>query len=180
MSHEAVPEGTNPDAGRLRSTFPSTNDPHNILGQRGRDMLYQPLDYRHNKPNPLSVGFLRQNVALLNEPICYVHTSATESEQSEWWPSRANTTVPHKPQHTLDTTVREDFQYRGTHFQPPSAKHSANHLHSTDRGIGISKLNLIAIRANKHKTARCFTYWALLPFKFFVKMLMYIFTIQLF
>ena len=71
------------------------------------------------------MGFLRQDVRLLNDPVCDVHTESTKQEQVSWWPSRVSE-EPHKnPAHTLDTTVRGDFQYRGKGMSL-NGRHTAN------------------------------------------------------
>lgn len=95
----------------------------NMLGQSSEPKSL--FEHRKNRPNPTSVGFLSQDVRLLNEPICHVQTSGTSSEQHSWWPSRANEPNKHQPVHTLDTTFRQDYQQREA-MKKGSARHTAN------------------------------------------------------
>lgn len=97
-------------------------------------------EYRYNRPNPRGVGFLRQDVHLLNEPICTVATSVTNKEQKHWWPHQNSGQPLSKPPHTLDTVVREDFQYRGSEVKP-STRHSSNP--NTIPAMGTVPVNML-------------------------------------
>ena len=100
-------------------------------------------DHRNNRPNATHVGFLSQDVKLLNEPVCDVHTKATKAEQNAWWPHRVSED-PHKvPGHPLHTTVREDFQYRGKEVSR-SSRHAANPNKKPAYGSGtlVTRLNI--------------------------------------
>jgi len=111
---------------RVKSDF-------NILGQTANQPTPRSSkDHRHNRPNPNAVGFLRQDVRLLNEPVCNVFTSSTRDEQHSWWPSRVSEDPLHKPAHTLDTTMRQDFQYKDG--VKGSARHTFNPNSNAVRG----------------------------------------------
>lgn len=106
------------------STYSATMANINVIGQDLADDARPIIDYRHNRPNPLHVGFLSQNVALLNEPICDVYTAITRPEQHRWWPHRTSNDPLKVSEHTLDTTARADFQYRGEN--EINTRHSSN------------------------------------------------------
>lgn len=96
----------------------------NVIGQ-GPSGNRPAYGYRSNRPNPTNVNFLRHDVALLNEPVCNVYTSATHNNQANWWPHQSST-EPHAPApYTFNTTVREDFQYHGAGVKR-STRHSCN------------------------------------------------------
>ena len=105
-----------------KSPFTVVED-YNILGQTND--VRPSFEFRHNKPNPKEVGFLRQDVRLLNEPVCNVHTKSTQGEQYKWWTHYIPKDAPSVPKHTLDTTIRDDYQYRGNE-QVGNTRHSAN------------------------------------------------------
>ena len=96
----------------------------NLLGQHSADERPSG-EHRYNRPNPNHVNFLRQDVKLLNEPICNVYTKETRPEQNHWWPHRSSNEPLAAAPHTLDTTVRSDYQFRGGDIQG-STRHSSN------------------------------------------------------
>ena len=107
-----------------------------------QNLIGQPADpnrpfreFRCNRPNANHVGFLRQNVKLLNEPLCDVHSADTASEQHQWWPHRTTKGIEKKPEHTLDTTVRNDYQWRCS-YPIGNTRHSANPNKHPVRGSG--------------------------------------------
>ncbi|XP_071500066.1 ciliary microtubule inner protein 6-like [Diadema antillarum] len=79
---------------------------------------------RHNKPHPVGVGFLQQDCATLNQPICDVKTKV-DPEDVHWWPSRANQNTNTIPVYTKDTVSRGDFR---KHADPPprQTRHGSN------------------------------------------------------
>ena len=83
-------------------------------------------DFRVNKPHPGNCGFLRNNVRLLNEPICSVFTSTTHNEQNMWWPSRTSKEPLDVPPKTTDTIYRGDFQFDGERTSAKATRHSSN------------------------------------------------------
>lgn len=95
----------------------------NILGQ-GKESSGFP-EHRYNRPNPRHVNFLRQDVKLLNEPVCDVYTTETHTQQDHWWPHHSAAGKRKQPLHTLDTIVRDDFQYRGENIKG-NTRHSSN------------------------------------------------------
>ena len=96
----------------------------NLIGQPA-DPNRPSREFRCNRPNANHVGFLRQNVKFLNEPLCDIHSADTASEQRQWWPHRTAKGVEKKPEHTLDTTVRNDYQWRCS-YPTGNTRHSAN------------------------------------------------------
>ena len=103
----------------------STVTKQNLIGQPPDQ--YRPVEeeFRYNRPNANHVGFLRQDVKLLNEPICDAYTMEMASEQHRWWPHRTTKLALKKPEHTLDTTVRSDYQWSGDQ-KNLNTRHSAN------------------------------------------------------
>lgn len=95
-------------------------------------------DYRMNRPHPGSCGFLRNNVRLLNEPICSVYTDLPKNEQQHWWPSRISNEPLQVPPRTNDTVYREDFLNKE---RPTSGfgslRHTANPNKEPALGTGI-------------------------------------------
>ena len=107
----------------------------NLIGQPPEQ--YRPADeFRYNRPNANHVGFLRQDVKLLNEPICDAYTMETASEQHQWWPHRTTKQTLKKPAHTLDTTIRSDYQWRGN-SKNLNTRHSANPHKKPVLGSGL-------------------------------------------
>ena len=95
-------------------------------------------DYRLNKPHPVSCGFLRHNVRLLNEPICSVYTEITRDEQSDWWPSRVSDEPLKVPPQTNDTIYRADFAVaENSPVNYGSQRHTANP--NTEPALGSGK-----------------------------------------
>lgn len=112
------------------------NNNNNIIGQPVKEKYGSlNMEHRKNRPNPNHCGFLRQNVSLLCEPVCDVYTDNSHHEQWSWWPSRTSNTPVKKSEHTLDTTVREDFQYRGADV-PGNTRHISNPNVTAAHGIG--------------------------------------------
>lgn len=121
ISQQAEPIG----AERLSKLPPILQMPDvNILGQGSSDTR-STSEFRHNRPNPLHVNFLRQDVKLLNEPVCNVYTKETRPQQCDWWPHQSSDKPLAKPPHTLDSTVRSDYQYRGSGIKG-NTRHSSN------------------------------------------------------
>lgn len=88
---------------------------------------------RRNCPHPWHSRFLRNNVRLLNEPICLMATESTDPEQDSWWPSRTSNEPLKKPQKTADTIQRSDYQ----HSAPVrgNTRHSSNPFTIPSKGI---------------------------------------------
>lgn len=128
ISHQAE---ESPFPRQKPSVFRPRSDSCNILGQPGPPPR-SPSDNRHNRPNPNSVGFLRQDVRLLNEPVCNVMTAGARDEH-QWWPTSRFTEEPaHKAPYTRDTTMRNDFQY--SQRVKGSARHTSNPHGTAARG----------------------------------------------
>ena len=115
-----------------KSAFTVRED-FNILGQM-KDVRPS-IEFRHNRPNPRHVGFLRQDVRLLNEPVCDVHTTSTEAEQYKWWNHHTPKDVPSLPHHTLDSTARDHYQYRGAEIRR-NTRHCSNPNVTPANGTG--------------------------------------------
>ncbi|CAH1792566.1 unnamed protein product [Owenia fusiformis] len=94
-------------------------------------------DHRLNNPHPTSCGFLRSNVKLLMDPVCDVHTITTQHEQDSWWPHRESQSKLKVPDHTLDTTARKDFQYRGD-GKPQASKHCNPEKNAALGGVPVN------------------------------------------
>lgn len=107
------------------SYFPPIVSPSKTNTSAFGQPLYPKQEHRKNRPNPNHVGFLRQDVRLLNEPVCDVYTASSEKEQYKWWPSRTSKEPLKIPPHTLDSTVREDYQYRGGSMRR-NTRHGSN------------------------------------------------------
>lgn len=88
---------------------------------------------RRNCPHPWHSRFLRNNVRILNEPICVMATETTDSEQDLWWPSQANPGEKKIPPVTLDSTQRKDYQ-RSAPIKG-SSRHSSNPFTMPSKGI---------------------------------------------
>ncbi|KAL5008378.1 hypothetical protein ScPMuIL_013959 [Solemya velum] len=86
-----------------------TNPDWNSVKGKPQVLPHPVDDYRGNRPHPTGCGFLRHNVALLNEPVCTVHTNSTHIKQDQWWPSRTSNEPLKVPPYAKDTIYREDF-----------------------------------------------------------------------
>ncbi|XP_078000650.1 uncharacterized protein LOC144453251 [Glandiceps talaboti] len=109
-------------------------------GKQRKQWHMRPLSPdRNNRPHPGDVGFLRQNVALLNEPICYVDTKGTRREQSDWWPSRTSSEPMKKPTYSKASTMRSDYEYSDKSKSAGLTRHGCNP--HTDAAHGIVPIN---------------------------------------
>ena len=97
-----------------------------------QNLISQPPDsnrpmreHRYNHPNPGHVGFLRHDVKLLNEPVCNVYTVATHHDQHNWWPNDTTESPSVNAPYALDSTVRQDYQWRGSEVIK-NTRHSSN------------------------------------------------------
>lgn len=107
-------------------------------------------DYRIHRPHPGSCGFLRNNVRLLNEPICSVYTASTADEQHSWWPSRTSNEPLREPPRTNDTIYRGDFAEKeksGVSFG--SLRHTANP--NKEPALGTVPVNFLKARDGKQR-----------------------------
>lgn len=129
------------------TTTVTTTKNYNVIGQAS-DKYFAAVEHRKNRPNPNHVGFLSQDVRLLNEPVCNVYTDSCLSEQDHWWPSRTSDQPLKKPEHTLDTTVRDDFQYRGDKVGG-NTRHSSNP--NKVPAHGIAPVNLMREKDGKQR-----------------------------
>ena len=119
----------------------------NLLGQPKEPRPES--EHRHNRPNPRNVTFLRQDVRLLNEPVCNVSTITTNDQQHNWWPHRTSLEPLKQPSKPLDTTVRKDFQYRGNEVKP-SSRFSASSPNKKE-AVGIIPVNFLREPDNKQR-----------------------------
>ncbi|XP_074650380.1 ciliary microtubule inner protein 6-like [Tubulanus polymorphus] len=85
-----------------------------------------PSDDRWNNPHPFHCKFLRQNVRLINEPICTVYTHPVRQEQNLWWPSRTSNEPLKAPPVTSDSTYRKDYHQSKNLISNGNGRHAAN------------------------------------------------------
>jgi hypothetical protein len=131
QSAEVIPElRTHRDV--VLPSLPSSN----LIGQPSK--ARPESEHRHNRPNPHQVNFLRHDVRLLNEPVCDVKTKDV-SEQYGWWQHRDSGREHKVPAQPKDTTIREDYQYRGSEVPVPR-RFGGNTRASVARGIGMYNL----------------------------------------
>lgn len=116
---------------RNLSSFPG-RDWFNVLGQRAGQRPSS--EHRHNRPNPKNVSFLRQDVRLLNEPVCNVGTTSTQEQQARWWPHRTSETPLGEPDYTRDTTMRDDFRAQDADAIARQTRHGMNPNQEPARG----------------------------------------------
>ena len=112
----------------------------NIVGQ-ARD-VHPWEEHRHNQPNPGHVNFLRHDVALLNEPVCNVKTTATHDEQKYWWPSRYSNEHLNKPPYSKHSTMRNDYNDK-SNGNLGYSRHQSNPNKTPARGT--SKLFILKV-----------------------------------
>ncbi|XP_070577626.1 uncharacterized protein C2orf73-like [Ptychodera flava] len=145
-----VDEHFSPDSRRVFNTDSddpvSTGQSHYSAthqGRQRRQLSRRPLSpARKNNPHPGDVGFLRQDVALLNEPICYVGTKTTRHEQNDWWPSRTSNEPLKKPPYRDDSTMRKDFQYSSESKPSGLTRHGCNpNIHAAHGIVPINHLH---------------------------------------
>jgi len=106
---------------------PQIKNEEPLLPLRNTRVLPQILpDYRANKPQARSCGFLDRNVRFLNEPICNVYTKPVQHEESKWWPARANPGELVVPPYAEDTHYRNDYISRLGDRPSGSGRHTAN------------------------------------------------------
>ena len=118
---------------RNLSSFPG-RDYYNVLGQHSA--LRPSSEHRHNRPNPKNVNFLRQDVRLLNEPVCNVGTMSTQEMQHRWWPHRTCDDPLCEAPYTLDTTMRDDFRANDADSIMRQTRHGMNPNQEAARGAG--------------------------------------------
>lgn len=121
-----------------------------IYNKKTEVLAHAAPDYRIHKPHPKSCGFLRNNVRLLNEPICSVYTELTKEEQHHWWPSRVSDEPLKVPDRTKDTIYREDFDQKQTSSAAfGSRRHTANP--NTEPALGTVPVNFLKARDGQQR-----------------------------
>ncbi|CAK8676481.1 unnamed protein product [Clavelina lepadiformis] len=88
---------------------------------------------RRNCPHPWHSRFLRHNIRLLNEPVCTMATTVTDSEQNKWWPTESVEYQLKVPHQSDDTTQRIDFVNHKSYTG--NSRHSSNPLIIPTKGI---------------------------------------------
>ncbi|XP_002735239.2 ciliary microtubule inner protein 6-like [Saccoglossus kowalevskii] len=138
-----------PDTRRVFNTDDTDTDvtgqthyQNSLQGRQRKQQIVRPSSgTRKNNPHPRDVGFLRQDVALLNDPICHVQTRETDHEQPEWWPSRTSNEPLKKPPYTYDSTMRCDFKNKVDANNPGLTRHGCNpNIHAASGIVPINHL----------------------------------------
>ena len=96
-----------------------------------------PQDHRIKRKWAGDCFFLRQDVRLLNEPVCMVKTKEFDSHQNDWWPSRVPNEQMEPPKYTYDTTFRRDYKQGCAEGQVGLTRHGCNPNTQAAWGIGM-------------------------------------------
>ncbi|XP_041353217.1 uncharacterized protein LOC121371410 [Gigantopelta aegis] len=132
-----------------KDTLPTRKLLPDIPIRQTRTVVKSISDFRAHNPQPRNCGFLCHNVRLLNEPIATVTTRDTQEDECNWWPHRISNEPHHIPEHTLDSTYRDDFVYESEKVPPGSNRHLANP--NKDPALGAVPVNFLKGRDGKQR-----------------------------
>lgn len=107
----------------------------NTLGQKLLPSLSGIKDYHKNRPNPRHLDVITSDSRILNAPVCTVNPKGVEEK---WWVSPKEGATPVKPAYSFDSTVRDDFRYRGEQTQR-NTRHSSNP--NKEPALGVVPVN---------------------------------------